>query len=682
MKHSSAPRPFFCPHLLRFIADRSVKWLSLPLVAVMLGLSALLLFAPPAALAAPLTVAVGGAQATLQLTPDPPRTGKAHAVVTLSGVSANVLARTTASFATAMPSMGMGGPSGSTKASAPGHYEFDAMLAMAAGWNIAVKFSGGVSGTAVYHVTVGSASAPVSAGSNGSADAPATTNAPSGMSATSPSGMSSMAGMSSSGDPDAWRTATFALAAILVIGLLAALFVRRDRRPLTIGITVAGAIVTLVLAVVQARYASPPMDMEAMASVQGDAATPVTLARVGATDGRVEVFAPGSITPYLTQDIVTRAPGILRDFVAYAGDRVRTGEVIATLDAPDLQSQAAAAAADAEAQSATARAAEIEAHHHAPNAVVIANAETSAVQRDLSAARSEQSAKAAQLRYWEDETKREKTLLDQGAVSQQEYQDEVAQAAAARAAADSSVQRVGSLEQQLLASRTKAADAVASVEQMQAQAASARAQAMRARATAQTQSTLAGYTTVTSPSNGIVVKRLVDPGVYVQTGTAIARVAVVDRLRLQANIAQRDLPGITTGTPVVATLSDGTAVRGRVSSIAPVADATTHTAVVEAIVMNARPDLVPGGYARVTLYLRAPRIAAGVEVPSNAIVGSGATTSVWTDVNDVAHRVAVSVISDNGTTAVVRGGLHDGVRVVVEGAPTLEEGQALTERGS
>jgi RND family efflux transporter MFP subunit len=643
--------------------------------AAVLGMLGLLL-APVGAFSAPLTATLAGAQATLQLTPDPPRIGKTHAVVTLSGVSTDVLARTTASFDTAMPSMGMGGPHGIAKSTGPGRYEFDAMLAMAAGWDVDVKFSGGVSGTAVYHVTVGTTSAPAGGASTGSASA-STSNASSQIGAAS-----GMAGMSSSGNPDAWRTATFALAAILVIAIFALLLVRRDRRPLTIGIALAGAVLTLALAVVQARFASAPMDMNAMAAVQGDAPTPVTLATVTTTGGRAAIFAPGTIAPYLTQDIVTRAPGIVRDFAAYAGDRVRAGQVIATLDAPELQSQAAAATADAAAQNAAAQAAAIEAHHHAPNGVVIANAQTSAAERDLSAARSERTGKSAQLRYWEAEIQREKTLLDQGAVSQQEYQDELSQAAAARAAYDGAVQRIGALEQQLLASRTKAEDATASVDQMQAQAASAQAQALRARANAQTQSTLAGYTTVTSPSNAIVVKRLVDPGVYVQSGTAIARVAVVDRLRLQANVAQGDLPDIRPGTPVDAKLTDGTLVHGRVTSVSPVADLATHTTVVEAVVLNARADLVPGGYARVTLHPPASHAAGGMRVPSSAIVGSGADASVWTYVNDAAHRVRVTVVSDEGTTAVVRGALRGGTRVVVEGAPTLEEGQALAERGS
>ncbi len=573
-----------------------------------------------------------------------------------------------------MPSMSMTGPSGSVRATAPGRYEFDATLAMAAAWDISVKFSGGVTGTATYHVMVQAAGPSASLHNDGAAADSAA--------APSSSSLNGMAGMSSSGDPGAWRTAAYALAVILIVGLLAVLLGRRDRRPLTLGISIAAVVLTLVLATVQARYAAPPMDMAAMASVQGDAPTPVTLAAVRVSRNTSIVSAPGAIAPYLTQDVVTRAAGILRDFNAYAGDRVRAGQVLATLDAPDLQSRAQAATADAAAQAQTAQAAEIEARHHAPNGVIIANTATAAMQRDLAAAQADRGAKAEQLRYWQNEVRREATLLAEGAVSQQEYQDERAQAAAAQGAYDTSSQRIGSLQQQLVASRTKAMDAVASVGQMQAQAAAARSQAIRAEASARAESTLASYTTVTSPSDATVMKRLIDPGVYVQTGTAIVRIAVVDRLRVQANVAQSDLFGIREGTQIDAQLVDGTVVHGRVTSVAPVADPATHTASVEAIVGNSRTNLVPGGFVRVTLHALAARVAGSMQVPSSAIVGSGTEAAVWTSVNNTAHRIPIRVVADDGVFATVTGALNRRARVVVDGAPTLEEGQAIAEQRS
>jgi multidrug efflux pump subunit AcrA (membrane-fusion protein) len=624
-----------------------------------------LVLIPVAAVAVPVTMAIGAAQATVSIDPDPPHIGKNHVVVVLSGIPQGELSGVSVAYSTAMPSMGMGGPAGPANMTAPGHFEFDVNLAMAAAWDVAIHLSGATHGAATFHVTVGAASAATAADANSSAAAPA---------------MTGMAGMAPAGDPGAWRTATFALVVILLVGMAAVLLLRRQHAPLAMGITAAAAVLTLGLAALQARYAAPPMDMAAMSPVAGEAPVPVTLAEVRDASESA-VFAPGTISPYLTQDIVTRAGGILNDFTAYSGDRLRAGQVVATLEAPDVQSQAAAALADAAAQADSARAAEIEAHHHAPNGVVIANAETSAMKQEVSAAGSDQVAKREQVRYWQDELRRESTLLAAGAVSQQEFQDEQAQSANARAALDAATNRIGALQQQLAAAKIKAMDALASVGQMQAQAASAQGQAARARANALTQTTVAGYLTVTSPSDGTIVKRLVDPGVYVPVGTAIARVAVIDRLRVQANVAQNDLSGIREGTPIDAVLSDGNVVRGRVTSIAPVADPATHTVTVEAIVGNPRTDVVPGGYVRVTLH-RQPLKTAGVDVPSAAVIGGGDSAAVWTSVKNIAHRVPVRVLADNGTYATVSGDLRRGTQIVVDGAATLQDGQTLVGRSS
>jgi hypothetical protein len=65
-------------------------------------------------------------------------------------------------------------------------------------------------------------------------------------------------------------------------------------------------------------------------------------------------------------------------------------------------------------------------------------------------------------------------------------------------------------------------------------------------------------------------------------------------------------------------------------------------------------------------------------VPSTAILG-GASTAVWIDQAGTAHRVSVTVLSDDGTTAQIAGLLRRGLHVVVAGASNLEEGQAITE---
>ena len=618
-------------------------------------LALLLAIVPIRTLASTMVIPLGAAQATLDLTPDPPTTGRITGMLRLTGAPAAVLARTTASFSSTMPTMSMNGPSGALYQTGPGQWTLGMSVAMATTWTITVHFSGGITGTATYRFAVG--------GEGGR-------------------GTTAMSGMSSSaGNPDAWRDAAIALAVVLLVGILLVV-VRGDRRPLTLGIIGGAAVLITVLAVVSARYAAPAMDMAAMSTINGNAATPVTLALVRSNDASADIHVPGSIAPYLMQDIVTRAPGILREFSVYAGDDVRAGQVIARLDAPDLQSRAIAAAADAASQADVARAADVEANHHAPNGVVIARSDRAAIAHDLDAAQSDRSSKAEARSYWEAELRREKTLLDQGGVSTQEYQDERTQRAAADAAYRTATEKVASLEQQVIVSSTKVADAGAAVEQMLAQASAAHAAADRAAAQAVTERTTASFTSITSPDDAIVVKRLVDPGVFVQAGTTIARIAVVRRLRVQANVAQQDLPDITIGTPIDARRTDDTLVRGRITSISPVADATSHTALVEAIVDNSSREFVPGGFVQVTIHARRRSFAGTLAVPSTAVVGSGSDAAVWADVNGTAHRVAIRVRSDDGTTASVTGDLDRKTRVVVDGAATLQEGQNITESRS
>ena len=107
----------------------------------------------------------------------------------------------------------------------------------------------------------------------------------------------------------------------------------------------------------------------------------------------------------------------------------------------------------------------------------------------------------------------------------------------------------------------------------------------------------------------------------------------------------------------------------------------THTTSVEAIVPNSQTGVVPGGYVRVTLHTHSVRVA-GVEVPSAAIIGGGNSAAVWTSIKNVAHRVPVRVLADNGSFAMVSGDLQPGTEIVVDGAATLQDGQPLAGRPS
>ena len=596
-------------------------------------LLSILALTPNAVAASPMLAHVGSADVTLSLSPDPPQPGPERATVTVTGVSPDMLAHTTLTFVSQMPSMTMKGSSGAARAVAgrAGVWEFDLPTAMATQWVVALRFSGGVNGSAAYTFDV------VGSSSGGAA-----------------------AMNMSQGDDGTWRVAAFALAVLFVLAAAAAWTLARGRAssarptwvtPTTAAIAIGGAAVVLGLAVVQSRFAPPSMDMSAMSNVQGTAPVPVVLATVADDRSGATIVVPGIIQPYLTQTVSARTPGIVQSVDVYVGDTIAAGQTLATLNEPDLAAQAAAANAAAQSDYNTATAAMIEAHHHAPNELVIA-------QEDARA-------KAEQARYWRDELLREKTLLDQGGVSPQEYEDERAQAAVAAAAA--------------AAAQRQVSDAQANIEMTRAAAAAAMARASSSSSTSAAESILAGYTTLSAPDDAVVVARLVDQGSYVDSGTPILRVAVIKSVRIQANVAQEDLVGISVGTPLTARVDGGRPIRARVTAVQPAADPTTHTAMIEAIVGNPGDRLRPGTYARVTIGPIAGARARGTTMPSAAVIGSGQDAAVWTDVNGTAHRVTVTVLSDDGRLARVAGDLKPGDLVVVEGGLDLQEGTPIAQ---
>lgn len=433
--------------------------------------------------------------------------------------------------------------------------------------------------------------------------------------------------------PNPWRVAAFALAAVALVGIAVA---ARDRRPATVAVFAVASVAIVALAFFQARTPSSDGGMGTMGNASGSAAIPVTTVRISAERHGATIAAPANVQPYLVQNITARVPGVLTGLSAYAGDRVRAGEVVARLEEPELQSNAQAASAGAQA----------------------AQSELHTAENDAIATSAQVAAARERVRYWNAEIVRERALLAQGAVSTQEYQDERAQAASARSA--------------YAAAQAKAAASQFGVQTAQAQAA-------QAEANAQSQNVTAGYVNLIAPDDAVVMKRLVDPGVYVMAGTPVLQVAVVNRLRVQAQIAQQDLAAVHTGTPIDVIIDDGQTLHGRVTSVSPVADPATHTAIVEAIVSNGAGIYQPGGYVRVRLHAAGAAIGgSSFSVPSAAIVG-GARPAIWTDVRGMAHRVPVTVLSDDGISAQIRGPVRGGDRVVVAGASGLGEGQAIVE---
>ncbi len=118
---------------------------------------------------------------------------------------------------------------------------------------------------------------------------------------------------------------------------------RRSLKPLFVLFGI-GAVLALVIAV----GAGPKVRMsEARAKAQEAAHQPRTVyvEEARKKDGPMTLMLPGSVVAWETAEIYSRTDGFVREYKVDLGDRVKAGDVLAILDAPEIESQARSAEA-------------------------------------------------------------------------------------------------------------------------------------------------------------------------------------------------------------------------------------------------------------------------------------------------------------------------------------------------
>jgi multidrug efflux pump subunit AcrA (membrane-fusion protein) len=289
----------------------------------------------------------------------------------------------------------------------------------------------------------------------------------------------------------------------------------------------------------------------------------VNVATVKRAPSRSEVLLPGNITPITEAYVYARAAGYLKRRYVDIGDRVRAGQLLAEIDAPDLDqqvTQAQAAVAQAEGQLGQAE----------------ATLQQLIATRDL-----------ANITW-----KRYQVLTASGAVSRQD----------------------GDMQQ--TASKTAEANVIAGEKNVRA----AHEFVHASKATLQRLITLQGYEKITSPFAGIVTSRNVDVGALISatgasqgptTSTAsptdvprggeVFRVAEISRLRILVSVPQTNAPGIKVGQAADVSVQEfpNQSFPGKVTRTSSSLDAGSRTLLTEVQVANPAGILLPGMYTLV-----------------------------------------------------------------------------------
>ena len=344
--------------------------------------------------------------------------------------------------------------------------------------------------------------------------------------------------------------------------------------------------------------------------------------RVGRGTDRNQIKLPGTMQALIEAPILARTDGYLKRRLVDIGDRVRAGQVVAEIDAPELDQQIH----QAEASVGQAEAATDQAQ---------ANLEQGKANRELARITAE----------------RTKMLTARGIAPLQEGDQSQAQLSAQDA-------NVRALEKAILAQRSNLVAGKANLARLQE---------------------LQGYRLVKAPFDGVITLRNVDVGALVSTGsTLLYRLAQIGTLRTYINVPQSQVNSVRAGQAAALTVSHfpGRSFRGIVARTANALDPATRTMLVEVDVPNADGALFPGTYAEVDL--SGAQVNAPLVVPAAALVfrTDGAQVAV-VQADQTVHLQKITVGRDYGDRVEILQGLTEGATILAAPGDAAREGARI-----
>jgi RND family efflux transporter MFP subunit len=344
--------------------------------------------------------------------------------------------------------------------------------------------------------------------------------------------------------------------------------------------------------------------------------------KVGRSSIQSELKLPGTLQAVTEAPILARADGYLKSRYVDLGDKVKAGQPLAEIDAPELDQQILQAEA----------------------AIAQAQASLEQAQASLEQGKSNRDLARVTAERW-------KTLAAQGVVSQQENDQNQAQLTSQNA-------NVQALEKAISAQRSNVAAA----------------QANRARL-----QDVQGYRIVKAPFDGVITVRNVDLGALVSTGsTLLYRIAQTGTLRTYVNVPQINASSIHVGQAAQLTLSNfpGRRFAGKVARTANALDPSSRTMLVEVAVPNADGALFPGMYAEVDL--SSARSNPPLLIPALALIvrSDGAQVAV-VQADGVVHLQKVEIGRDYGDRVEIVQGVSEGTTILAAPADTAQEGAKI-----
>jgi RND family efflux transporter MFP subunit len=361
------------------------------------------------------------------------------------------------------------------------------------------------------------------------------------------------------------------------------------------------------------------LQLIAEADTQREALPEVSFVPVTRASVTGNLILPGSIQAVTEAPVLARAEGFVIKRYVDIGDRVAAGQLLAEIEAPDLDQQVRQAQASLQQ----------------------ARADLERATAALEQGQANESLAKVTAGRWEN-------LTRQGIASRQENDQYQAQYQA-------QIANVRALDRAVAAAKSSIEAAEANV----------------ARYT-----DLKSYLKVKAPFAGVITLRNVDVGALVNSGnTLLFRIAQTNPLRTYLNVPQSSASDVHVGQIAMLSTSDLPERKfpGNVARTANSLDPATRTLLVEIHVANPDGKLMPGMYAQVDLNL--PRKDPPLLMPSDTLVvrPEGTLVAVLGPGN-VVHFQKITVGRDFGDRIEALSGLTEGQKVIVNPNDSVQEG--------
>lgn len=377
----------------------------------------------------------------------------------------------------------------------------------------------------------------------------------------------------------------------------------------------------------------------------------VTLARATSVDVPLTLDAPATIFPREQANISARITAPIRRLLAAKGDTVTTGQVLVELEDRDLK----ALAAEAQSGVATARAA-------------LQKAVTGTLPTDVERARGQVEASNAALHQQEQLYKRRRTLFEEGAIPQRDFEQTETDLATAKANAE-----VARRSYNLLVHQSRERD-----EQM------ARANLEQAEARLQGAAAQLQFTRIHAPFSGSITGQMQYPGDMAQPTTPTFTLADLSLVTARAQVPEADAGRIRSAQPCLFRPVDRTEtpLTGRVTMVNRAVDPQQRTVEVWCEAQHPPAWIRAGMFGMASFTTGAIRNA--VLAPQQAVLreeGTNNGTLFVVDGAGIAHKREVTLGEPIGSQARIDAGLRAGELVVVEGAYGLPDKARVVASG-